>query len=140
MRADGFHAQSLESIADDFSCKKRTLRSSLSPEDSARRMGRAFLSDIDRREQQEALDSSLANMPPEMRDMCEQLMAGATPTTLARRLGISRRQMRRRLEEARDCRTARPGTLLPNGRHRFARLARTAHLGRRVRGLRREVD
>ena len=101
MRADGFHAQSLESIADDFSCKKRTLRSSLSPEDSARRMGRAFLSDIDRREQQEALDSSLANMPPEMRDMCEQLMAGATPTTLARRLGISRRQMRRRLEEAR---------------------------------------
>jgi len=40
-------------------------------------------------------------MPPEMRDMCEQLMAGTTPTTMARQFGISRRQMRRRLEEAR---------------------------------------
>lgn len=101
MRADGFHAQSLDSIADDSSCKKRTLRSSLSPEDGARRKGRTPLSDIDQLEQLEALDSALASMPPEMRDMCEQLMAGTTPTTLARQFGISRRQMRRRLEEAR---------------------------------------
>jgi hypothetical protein len=27
--------------------------------------------------------------------MCEQLMAGTTPTTLAQQFGISRRQMRR---------------------------------------------
>ena len=101
MRADGFHAQSLDSIADDSSCKKRTLRSSLSPEDGARRKGRTPMSDIDQLEQLEALDSALANMPSELRDMCEQLMAGTTPTTLARQFGISRRQMRRRLEEAR---------------------------------------
>jgi DNA-directed RNA polymerase specialized sigma24 family protein len=59
------------------------------------------MSDIEQLEQQEALDSALASMPPEMRDMCEQLMAGTTPTTLARQFGISRRQIRRRLEEAR---------------------------------------
>lgn len=101
MRADGFHAQSLDSVSDDSCRKQRTLRSSLSPEDGARRKGRSPLSDIDQLEQQEALDSALATMPPEMRDMCEQLMAGTTPTTITRQFGISRRQMRRRLEEAR---------------------------------------
>ena len=101
MCADGFHAQSLDSIVDDSSCKMRTLRSSLSPEDGARRKGRTPMSDIDQVEQQEALDPALVNVPAEMCDMCEQLMAGTTPTTLARQFGISRRQMRRRLEEAR---------------------------------------
>jgi RNA polymerase sigma factor (sigma-70 family) len=102
MRADGFQATSLDTAPSGKDAKRPSLRSSLSPHDGARRTGAVPKSDLDRFEDQEALDFALASMPPDIRDVCQRVMDGVTPAKVARQLGVSRRRVRNMLAAARQ--------------------------------------
>ncbi len=101
MRAEGFQAQSLDAIPRGKDHRKKSLRSSLSPDDGARRTFSVPKSDLAELEDREALEFALASMPPHLRDLCVRVIGGETPTALARELGVSRRQFRKMLDEAR---------------------------------------
>jgi RNA polymerase sigma factor (sigma-70 family) len=101
MRADGFHAQSLDAVGKHHGPTSQSLGMGLTRDDGARRFGVPSLDGIKSLEQAESLAVALSRMPQNIRQVCSQLMAGATATTLARRMGISRRQMRHLLAEAR---------------------------------------
>jgi RNA polymerase sigma factor (sigma-70 family) len=100
MRADGFHAQSLDANRSGGDSSQRSLRSTLSSTDGARRIGNDPLSDLAQLEDQEALTVAFNKMPPEVRRVCQRLMEGAKPWPLATELGISRRQVSNLLAEA----------------------------------------
>jgi RNA polymerase sigma factor (sigma-70 family) len=102
MRADGFHTQSLDAAPRGKESKKRSLRSSLSPDDGARHIGTTPRTDLDQLEDQEAMEVALAKMPPDVRHLCQRVMDGAKPTALAAELGISRRQVNNLLAQARQ--------------------------------------
>ena len=100
-RADGFHLQSLDAFVPAEGGQPKSLRSSLTPEDGARRTFTSPpQSDLDVIENHEALYAALATMPEPLRALCRRLMEGASPTALARELGISRRRVRRLVDEA----------------------------------------
>lgn len=100
MRADGFRTQSLDASPLSQDHPKKSLRSSLSPNDGTRRTFSVPKSDLADFEDREALRFALASMPADVRDLCSRVMGGETPAALARQLGISRRQIRRMLDEA----------------------------------------
>lgn len=102
MRADGFHAQSLEAAPRGKDYRKKSLRASLLPDDGTRRtfsVPRNHLADFENRE---AVEHALGSMPPEVRELCMRVMGGEKPTALARELGISRHRVRQMLDQARE--------------------------------------
>lgn len=101
-RADGFHTQSLDAVPRGTESRKKSLRSSLSPNDGVRRLGNVSRCDLDLFEDQEAMEVAFAKMPPEVRHLCQRVMDGAAPTALATELGISRRQVNNLLAQARQ--------------------------------------
>jgi RNA polymerase sigma factor (sigma-70 family) len=102
MRADGFRTHSLDASPRGKDQHKKSLRSSLSPDDGTRRSFTIPKSDLDEFENREALEFALASMPDGVRNLCSRVMGGESPTALARELGISRRRVRRMLDEARE--------------------------------------
>lgn len=99
-RGNGFRTQSLDSVRTPKSETPEPLAAAVSADDLARRTGAEQHDETLRREDAEAVEYALAQMPEEMRDLCRRLMGG-TVASVARDLGVSRRQVRKAISEAR---------------------------------------
>jgi RNA polymerase sigma-70 factor (ECF subfamily) len=99
-RGNGFRTQSLDSVRAPRSETPEPLAAAVSADDLARRTGAEQHDETMRREDAEAVEHALAQMPEEMRDLCRRLMGG-TVASVARDLGVSRRQVRKTVAAAR---------------------------------------
>jgi RNA polymerase sigma-70 factor (ECF subfamily) len=99
-RAAGFRAQSLDSPGLG-SPTTETLSARVSAADVARRTGVVARDEISIHEDAEAVRHALALMPGDVREVCRLLMGGGTVSSVARNLGVSRRQVRKSLASAR---------------------------------------
>ncbi len=98
-RGNGFPVQSLDQELVPSSETPEPLAAAVSADDLARRTGTKPADETSRREDVEAIEHALAQMPEEIRDLCRKLMGG-TVASVARDLGISRRQVRKIIELA----------------------------------------
>jgi RNA polymerase sigma factor (sigma-70 family) len=81
------------------------LRELLHDADQQRRTGAAVADPLGAAERAEAIHSVVADLPPELRAICQRLMR-ATATETARELGISRHQVQKAIATLRDRFTA----------------------------------
>jgi hypothetical protein len=72
----------------------------LTPDDQGRRTGSVPVDERRRREDAEAVGRALSHMTGELRDLCRRIMGGSI-AAVARDRGVSRRQIRKSLAEAR---------------------------------------
>jgi RNA polymerase sigma-70 factor (ECF subfamily) len=100
LRGNGSRVQSLDQELAPASGTPEPLATAISVDDLARRTGAVPRSETLVREDAEAVDHALAQMPEKMRDLCRKLMGG-TVASVARDLGISRRQVRKVIRAAR---------------------------------------
>lgn len=99
-RGNGFAVQSLDQELAPSSDTPEPLAATVSADDLARRTGTKPADKAARREDAEAVEHALAQMPEEIRNLCRRLMGG-TVASVARELGISRRQVRKVISKAR---------------------------------------
>lgn len=92
-RGNGLPVQSLDQEMAPGSGTPQPLATAVSADDLARRTGGESRNETILREDAEAVEHALAQMPEEMRDLCRRLMGG-TVASVARDLGTSRRQVR----------------------------------------------
>ncbi len=95
--------QRMQSLSDELTPpdgKTEPLAATVSRDDLARRIGTEPIDETHVAETTEAVAAALRQMPADLRDLCRRLMGG-TVTSVARDLGISRRQVRNRLQNAR---------------------------------------
>ena len=98
-RAAGFTAQSLEGTRTRSAEEVESLRDMLTEADLRRRIGTGAC-DQDRAELITAVGQAFQSLPPDLQDLCRRLIEG-TAASLARELGISRRQVRNAIERIR---------------------------------------
>ena len=91
-RASGFAASSLEGTGARSDEDADSLRDMLTEVDLHRRLGTAA-SDQNQVELTAAVEEALSSLPAEDREICRQIIEG-TMTSIARDLGVSRRQIR----------------------------------------------
>lgn len=96
----GLRVVSLDALRRSECDTPESLAQSVSQDDLARRTECVEQDEVARREEAEAIAMALERMPEELRDVCRRLMGG-TVTSVARDLGISRRQVHNRLVSAR---------------------------------------
>lgn len=77
------------------------LRELLQDADQRRRTGAAISDPLDSAERADAIHNAVADLPPELRDICQRLMR-ATATEVARELGISRHQVQQAITTLRE--------------------------------------
>jgi len=99
-RGNGFAVQSLDQELAPASETPEPLAAAVSADDLSRRTGAVRHDEAVCREDTEAVEHALAQMPEEMRNLCRRLMGG-TVASVARDLGISRRQVRKIIGSAR---------------------------------------
>jgi RNA polymerase sigma-70 factor (ECF subfamily) len=99
-RGNGLMLQSLDGELEPASGTSEPLATAISVDDLARRTGAVPRDETLVREDAEAVEHALAQMPEEMRDLCRRLMGG-TVASVARELGVSRRQVRKIIRAAR---------------------------------------
>ncbi|GIW81358.1 MAG: hypothetical protein KatS3mg105_3488 [Gemmatales bacterium] len=99
-RGNGLAERSLDEELAPASGASETLAAVISVDDLSRRTGAVPRNETLDREDAEAVEFALAQMPHELRDLCRRLMGG-TITSVAREMGISRRQVRKAMSEAR---------------------------------------
>jgi len=89
-RAAGLQTQSVDSTLINRGAQTLPLADLLSEADLYRRRGGSSPRE---RQRWTDLSQAVAGLPPELRDLCRRLMS-ATPTSVARDLGVTRRQVR----------------------------------------------
>lgn len=99
-RGNGSRVQSLDQELAPASGTPEPLATAISVDDLARRTGAVPRSETLVCEDAEAVVHALAQMPETMRDLCRKLMGG-TVASVAREMGISRRQVRKVIRVAR---------------------------------------
>jgi len=99
-RAPGFAAISLEETVHEQDGMATSGRDTLSEADLDRRTGALFREATADLERAEAISHAMRSMPPRLRDMCLRLMNGSE-TSVARDMGVSRRQVRNGIREIR---------------------------------------
>lgn len=99
-RGNGFRAHSLDSVRSTKSESPEPLSAAVSTDDLVRRTRAEQHDETLHREDAEAVEHALSQMPKEMRDLCRRLMGG-TIASVARDLGISRRRVRKAIAAAR---------------------------------------
>ncbi len=95
--------QRMQSLSDELTSpdgKTEPLAATITRDDLARRIGTEPTDETHVAETTEAVTAALQQMSADLRDLCRRLMGG-TVTSVARDLGISRRQVRNRLRNAR---------------------------------------
>lgn len=95
--------QRMPSLSDERTSpdgRTEPLAATISHDDLARRTGTEPIDETHVAETTEAVTAALQRMPADLRDVCRRLMGG-TVTSVARDLGMSRRQVRNRLQNAR---------------------------------------
>lgn len=95
--------QQMPSLSDERTSpdgRTEPLAATISRDDLARRLGTEPSDETHLTETTEAVAVALQRMPAELRDLCRRLMGG-TVTSVARDPGMSRRQVRNRLQNAR---------------------------------------
>lgn len=96
---NGCRIDSLDSERATGGDKSEPLMASVSADDLTRRTGSEPRDETATREDAEAIEHALAQTPPEVRDLCRNLMGGSV-ASVARDLGISRRQVRKTIATA----------------------------------------
>lgn len=96
----GIRADSLDDVNVSKSDSPELRSEAVSADDLARRTGVKSRDEASQREDAEVVEQALAQMPVEMRDLCRRLMGG-TVASVARELGVSRRQVRKTVADAR---------------------------------------
>lgn len=101
-RVAGLRAQSLDRVvpAEDEGDESCALRDLLSDDDRGRRLGTVSADPTTQRLDHEAFEHGLDSLPEHLRDVCRRVMGGSV-LSASRELGISRRQVRNSLAEAR---------------------------------------
>jgi RNA polymerase sigma factor (sigma-70 family) len=99
-RCNGVPTVSLHDLVNLQVPTSEPLAASVSAVDLARRTGSDSADEQQRRDDSDALSRALDEMPQVLRDVCRRIMGG-TVTSVARDLGVSRRQVRKARTEAR---------------------------------------
>jgi RNA polymerase sigma-70 factor (ECF subfamily) len=101
IRAQGFHAVSLDAAPADGDRARPPLAATISEDCKYRHLGCERWDDIEAKDHSEALTLALARMPPEISDVCRRVMGGSIKAA-AKELRTSRRQIRNALAIARN--------------------------------------
>lgn len=99
-RANGFHTRSLDEQVRHGDRGAESLSAGVGDDDRGRHRGSLPEDKIERREAADAVEHALRSMPTHVRDVCRLVMGGSI-SSAARDLGVSRRQIRNALDEAR---------------------------------------
>jgi len=99
-RANGFHTQSLDAQGPGGNCNATSPACGLDEHDRRRHRGSVPTDETARRDDRDATEHALHQMPAPLRDVCRRVMGGSI-SSAARELGRSRRQIRNALAEAR---------------------------------------
>jgi len=93
-RGNGFRTQSLDSLRAPRSETPEPLSTAVSADDLARRTGAEQHDEALRREDAEAVEHALAQMPDDLREIARRLMSG-TVNSVSQEMNISRRAVRK---------------------------------------------
>ncbi|MEX2670896.1 MAG: sigma-70 family RNA polymerase sigma factor [Phycisphaeraceae bacterium] len=97
-RRAGLDATSLEGTLAGGAEERGPLSRHLVPTDQSRRTGNVPVDPVERLETVEAVSVAMAKLPPKVRSIAKRLMH-ASPTAVAKEMGISRRQVRNAIDE-----------------------------------------
>jgi len=98
---NGFATQFLESTEVLGGETPEPLSVTISEEDLARRTGATPYDETQHREDAEAIQYALSEMPDELRSLCRRVMGG-TLASVARELGVTRRRLQTAVSKARE--------------------------------------
>ena len=100
-RAPGYTAQSLDANAADDLAGGSFISESITEADQRRRLGQSSCEAQEHQDNTMDVADAVAQLSPELRALCQHLMGG-TSASVARDLGISRRQVRKGVERIRE--------------------------------------